>query len=111
MVAGGIGIAPFLALSDVLKNVGAHGQAPLRELILLYGGRTKGHVYPMKEFKENGVKVYVATDDGTAGTKGRVSELFTKINLDPTKTMIYTCGPNPMMAAVQKFCEKHNLKG
>lgn len=111
MVAGGIGVAPFLALSDVLKNVGANGRSPLRELILLYGGRTKGHVYPMKEFKENRVKVFVATDDGSVGVKGRVSELFSKINLDRKTTMVYTCGPNPMMAAVQRFCNQHDLHG
>ena len=109
MIAGGIGVAPFLALSDAL--VGAYCNTPLRELILLYGGRTKGHVYPMKEFKENGVKVYVATDDGSVGAKGRVSELFGKIDIQPKTTMIYTCGPNPMMAAVQKFCDRHDLKG
>ncbi len=104
MIAGGIGIAPFLALSDVLKS-------KKHELILLYGGRTKGHVYPMKEFKANGVQVHVATDDGSVGTKGRVSELFSKIDLNPRTTFVYTCGPNPMMAAVQKFCEANNLKG
>src|SRR3990167_1153992 len=53
MIAGGIGVAPFLILSDALKGKGF-------ELVLLYGGRTKGHVYPMKEFKDNGCKVYVA---------------------------------------------------
>jgi dihydroorotate dehydrogenase electron transfer subunit len=109
MIAGGIGIAPFLALSDAL--VGAQRAVPLRELVLLYGGRTKDHVYPMKEFKALGVKVHVATDDGSVGTKGRVSELFSKIDMNPETTMIYTCGPNPMMAAVQKFCLSNNLKG
>lgn len=104
MIAGGIGIAPFLALSDVLKK-------RKLELVLLYGGRTKEHVYPMKEFKENGVKVHVATDDGSVGAKGRVSQLFSKIDLNPRTTMVYTCGPNPMMAAVQKFCGEHQLKG
>src|SRR3989338_7568061 len=46
MIAGGIGIAPFLILSDELKK-------RKLALILLYGGRSKGHVYPMKEFKQN----------------------------------------------------------
>lgn len=104
MIAGGIGIAPFLILSDVLKKKGY-------ELILLYGGRTKGHVYPMKEFKDNGCKVFIATDDGSVGTKGRVSKLYSKINIDPTLTYIYTCGPNPMMASVQAFARKNKLQG
>jgi len=115
MIAGGIGIAPFLALSDVLGRQTRNPQPTTHNtppsIILLYGGRTKGHVYPMKEFKANGVKVHVATDDGSAGIKGRVSELFSKIDLNSKTTMMYTCGPTPMMAAVQKFCEKNNLKG
>jgi dihydroorotate dehydrogenase electron transfer subunit len=103
MIGGGIGVAPFLILSDVLKKK--------YELILLYGGRTKGHVYPMKEFKQNGCKVYVATDDGSIGKKGRVSELFDKINCDPKTTYLYTCGPHAMMHAVQDFAKRHYLQG
>ncbi len=104
MIAGGIGVAPFLILSDFLKNKGY-------EQVLLYGGRTKGHVYPMKEFKENGCKVFVATDDGRVGVKGRVSELFPKINLVPETTFLYTCGPKPMMVAVQEFARENHLRG
>ncbi|MDO8580658.1 MAG: dihydroorotate dehydrogenase electron transfer subunit [Candidatus Omnitrophota bacterium] len=104
MIAGGIGIAPFLILSDCLKK-------KKYDLILLYGGRTGGHVYPMKEFKDNGVKVLVATDDGSKGTKGRVIQLFSKVKMDPATTFLYTCGPNSMMAAVQHFAGKHHLRG
>jgi dihydroorotate dehydrogenase electron transfer subunit len=104
MIAGGIGVAPMLVLSDILKKKKS-------ELVLLYGGRTRGHVYPMQEFKDNGVKVHIATDDGSIGFKGRVSGLFNKINLDPNVTFIYTCGPSPMMKAVQEFAGKNNLKG
>lgn len=104
MVAGGIGVAPMLILSDILKK-------KKMELVLLYGGRTRGHVYPLQEFKDNGVKAYIATDDGSIGLKGRVSGLFDKINLNPATTFLYTCGPNPMMKAVQEFAIKHQLLG
>ncbi len=104
MIAGGIGIAPFLLLSDILKK-------QKYELILLYGGRTRGYVYPMTEFKENGVKVHIATDDGSIGAKGRVSALFNKIALKPAATFVYTCGPNPMMKAVQEFTLQNHLHG
>jgi len=102
MIAGGIGVAPFLVLTDILakKNY---------DLILLYGGRTRGHVYPMKEFKANGCKVYVVTDDGSVGAKGRVSELYAKINPDPKTTAVYTCGPHAMIESVSQFTKKHNL--
>lgn len=102
-VAGGIGVAPFMLFSDMIKSHPA-------EKILLYGGRTKAHTFSLAEFKKNGLKTYVATDDGSVGVKGRVSELFGKIALEPT-TMIYTCGPRPMMAAVQAFAAEKGLKG
>jgi len=104
MIAGGIGIAPMLILSDVLKN-------KKYELVLLFGGRDRGYVYPMQEFKDNGVKVHIATDDGSAGVKGRVSVLFDTIEKNPSRTFIYTCGPNPMMKAVQAFAGEHHLSG
>lgn len=102
MIGGGIGVAPFLILSDALAKKGY-------EMVLLYGGRTKGHVFKMDEFKKNGCKVYIATDDGGIGVKGYVSNLFSKINPDPKSTVLYTCGPHAMMVAVQKFSKKHNL--
>lgn len=104
MIAGGIGIAPFMIHSDVLSKKKI-------ELVLLFGARTKDHVFSFAEFKKNGCKVFVATEDGSVGTKGRVSKLFSKIKMDPKETMIYTCGPKPMMAAVQDFAVKHNLSG
>jgi dihydroorotate dehydrogenase electron transfer subunit len=103
-IAGGIGVAPFLLFADRLK-------AHKAEKILLYGARSKDHTFPMIEFKKAGVKTFVATEDGSVGVKGRVSELFSKITLDPATTMIYTCGPRAMMAAVQEFAKGSGLKG
>jgi dihydroorotate dehydrogenase electron transfer subunit len=102
MIAGGVGVAPFLFLSDLLKKKDY-------ELILLYGGRTKGHVFNMDEFKKNGCRVFKTTDDGSVGVKGRVSKLFSKIDPVAESTFIYTCGPRPMMASVQDFARKHKL--
>jgi dihydroorotate dehydrogenase electron transfer subunit len=102
-IGGGIGVAPFMAFSDMVKEHKA-GK------VLIYGGRTKAHTFPLTAYKANGVKTFVATDDGSVGVKGRVSELFNKIKLSP-KTMIYTCGPRPMMAAVQAFAAANGLKG
>jgi len=103
-IAGGIGVAPFLLFADVLKLHKA-------EKILLYGARSREHTFPMTEFKKAGVKTFVATEDGSVGVKGRVSELFSKITIDPATTMIYTCGPRAMMAAVQQFTKGAGLKG
>ncbi len=103
MVAGGIGLAPFFMLSDVLKKKNL-------KLIVLYGARNKEYVPSTKELKDNECHVHIATDDGSKGKKGFVSSLFKHIPLDPS-TYIYTCGPRPMMASVQDFAKKYGLKG
>ena len=110
MIAGGIGAAPFLMFSDMIKR-GGRLKTVSCEMILLYGGRTKGHVFNMNDFKKNGCKVFVATDDGSVGVHGRVSELFSKIDPDPKTTFIYTCGPRPMMASVQGFARPRGIRG
>jgi dihydroorotate dehydrogenase electron transfer subunit len=104
MVAGGVGVAPFLILTDVLK-------VRKLDLVLFYGGRTEGHVYPMKEFMANGVDVRVATEDGSVGTKGRVTKLFRDLDWDPQTTVLYTCGPRPMLAAVRDFARARRVPG
>ncbi|MEI6438525.1 MAG: dihydroorotate dehydrogenase electron transfer subunit [Candidatus Omnitrophota bacterium] len=102
-VGGGIGIAPFMLFSDVLLKHKA-------EKILLYGGRSKAHTFPLNEFKKNGVATFVSTDDGSVGVKGRVSALFNKIDISPS-TFIYACGPKPMMGAVAAFAKERDLRG
>ncbi len=102
-VAGGIGVAPFMIFSDAIRGHKA-------EKILLFGARTRAQTFATEAFRKNGVKVFVATDDGSAGAKGRVSGLFSHVKVAPG-TMIYTCGPRPMMAAVQAFARTHGLRG
>jgi dihydroorotate dehydrogenase electron transfer subunit len=103
LIAGGVGVAPFLALTDTLKK--KH-----YKLVLLYGAKSKKQIFSMKDFKANGCEVYVSTDDGSVGKKGKVSVLFSKIKLD-VPTYVYTCGPKPMMACVQAFVKENHLEG
>lgn len=104
MIAGGIGVAPFMILSDFLKK-------KKYNLTLLYGGRGQDHVFDFSLFKKNNCRVFVATDDGSVGVKGKVSQLFTNIPREPRTTFIYTCGPRPMMKAVQDFTRDTGLRG
>ncbi len=105
MIAGGIGVAPFLALSDRLKASGDY------EMILLYGGRDQAHTCAMEDFEANGCRVYQATDDGSVGAKGNVSVLFDRISPDGGDTYVYTCGPWGMMAATQRWARDRGLQG
>lgn len=103
MIAGGIGIAPFMILSDKLKQKNY-------DMTLLYGARNKEYLFSLKEFKANGCKTHISTDDGSHGVKGRVSELFSKIISKASDTIIYTCGPRPMMLSVQKFAKSKGIR-
>lgn len=105
MIAGGIGVAPFMLLSAALKK-----RKNLRQ-VLLYGGRSEENVFDLEMYQQNGCRVFVATDDGSLGKKGRVSVLFDQVDWDPASTFVYTCGPKPMMKAVQEFAKAHGLAG
>lgn len=99
LVAGGTGIASVHFLASKLKNKG----------VLFYGARTKKELLCLSEFKKLGWKVFVATEDGTQGFKGFVTDLMKeKIKKD---NIVYTCGPTPMMKKVIETVKVLKLKG
>lgn len=104
MIAGGIGVAPFLIMTDHLRKRGLR-------MSLLYGGRTAGHVYDMSVFEDNNCEVMVATDDGEVGHHGLVTDLLEQLEPSPDSSVIYTCGPHAMMRAVQKLAVERGIPG
>ncbi len=101
-IAGGVGVAPFIGFSDDLKSFKGNK-------IILFGVRTKEHTFNLDVFRNNGFRVFISTDDGSKGVKGRVSELFSKIDVNEKGTICYVCGPKPMMRSAQDFVIKNNL--
>lgn len=104
LVGGGSGIAPLLFLA---KSVGLAAS----DVQILIGARSINDHIPVDRYHNFG-NFNFATEDGTLGFKGLVTQhpLFSKKLNDFDK--IYTCGPNPMMKAVAKeatikgiFCE------
>ncbi len=95
LVGGGCGVAPLLYLAKYLSEKDF-------KVCTLIGGRSKNDILEPDEYRKYG-DVYVTTQDGTMGEKGLV------INHSILKTnkcdfsMIYTCGPEPMMHALSKF--------
>jgi len=86
LMAGGIGIAPlyFLAQKAISRGYSA---------TLLLGARTESQLYP-KNLLPAGMKLVTATEDGTAGETGRVSELLP--HYAARADQIFACGPMPM---------------
>jgi len=86
LVAGGIGIAPLVALADEAEAAG-------RSVVLLYGAESAGQMYP-RELLPPEVEVHLATEDGSAGHKGLVTGLFEEFL--PWADAVCACGPVEM---------------
>jgi dihydroorotate dehydrogenase electron transfer subunit len=96
LVAGGIGVAPFPALIRHLRD---HGCSRIE---MLFGARSAPGLYYRDELEALGCTVRPATEDGTAGHHGFVTDLLRDLipTWDEASTVIYTCGPNPMFKAM-----------
>jgi dihydroorotate dehydrogenase electron transfer subunit len=111
MVAGGIGQTPFVALAQEslgLKRYGDPHRAAERagRVTLCYGARAADFLAGVADFANLGVEVRIATDDGSAGHHGLVTDLLRQV-LDEAPAgrppSVVCCGPEPMMEAVARL--------
>ncbi len=118
LVAGGIGVPPIAALAEGLATRRASRET---KMTVFLGGRSKADLLCTVDFKRVGAKIHVATEDGSAGQKGLVTELLEQyLNTSHPKSAssplykrgvggIYACGPHPMLAALATIAEKYEL--
>jgi dihydroorotate dehydrogenase electron transfer subunit len=94
IVSGGLGCAPFPLLARALRRSGCG------EVIVLSGAASADRLYPAERFRrgDEAVRVLEATDDGSRGHRGFVTELVAE-HCDET-SVVYGCGPNQMLAAL-----------
>jgi len=97
VVAGGIGTGPMLYLADELKR---EGKTPL----LIIGCRTK-ELVPYPEIDKS-IKTVICTDDGSDGFKGNVVDYMRSNPLLDSDSVIYSCGPEPMLRGCQSYAEE-----
>lgn len=90
LVGGGIGVPPLYELSNQLIAKGV-------KVIHVLGFQTQSAVFYEKEFLENG-ETYITTVDGSYGSKGFVTDIIKDLHFD----CLYTCGPTPMLKAIEK---------
>lgn len=96
LIAGGIGMPPLFFLAEELIRT-----TPQIKITLFYGGRTKLDLLELKLWAGLGVEVSAATDDGSFGHKGLVTDLvWEKLKTAPPD-FLAACGPQPMLKAVQ----------
>ncbi len=118
MVAGGIGQTPFLAVGrEALgtKSYGLPARAPQSlpsDVTLCYGARSRDYLAGIDDFQRAGINVKIATDDGSAGHHGFVTELLGQaINEGEAPNLVYCCGPEPMMESVAEILQAAGIKG
>jgi dihydroorotate dehydrogenase electron transfer subunit len=102
-VCGGYGAAATFMLTRQAKQRG----------VLLLGARSKDDLLLTDEYAAAGFDVRIATDDGSAGFKGRVTELIAPLVAENPgkKFCFYACGPHPMLMALAKLLKAENLDG
>ncbi|MDH3283591.1 MAG: dihydroorotate dehydrogenase electron transfer subunit [Acidobacteriota bacterium] len=103
LVAGGIGNAPFPLLVQRLGE-------KARKTTLFFGGRTRGDLTLLDWFEQR-CHVVVATEDGSLGARGRVTEPLVS-HLDGSRNrprLVLACGPHPMLRAVAAACLERDV--
>jgi dihydroorotate dehydrogenase electron transfer subunit len=109
MVAGGVGFPPLYFLSKYLIETG-HSKD---NILFFYGGRSKSDLVDLPRIKRLGVELIPSTDDGTLGFQGFVTAAMEKrlAEIDSRNAVVYGCGPEPMLAALQDLAPRHSLTG
>lgn len=90
LIGGGVGVPPMY---NLCKKLIAEG----KKVSVVLGFNTKEEIFFEDEFKALGASVYIATVDGSYGTKGFVTDVIKNL----TYTYFYTCGPMPMFKAIE----------
>lgn len=96
IVAGGVGIAPFVAFCRALAARG-------RRAKVLLGGRRAPDLYLRSEFEAMGMDVTTSTEDGSHGRKGLVTDLLEEVLPGVDAPLLYSCGPTPMLVKVARI--------
>ncbi len=102
IVGGGYGAAPLFDLADILKNKGCRVDAVI-------GAATSNRIFAPLDGKRTVNSVTVTTEDGSAGVRGRVTDVLDEIIERQKIDLIYSCGPMAMLAAVQRIAQSRGI--
>lgn len=94
LIGGGVGVPPLYNLCKKLINQS-------KSVSVILGFNSSEEVFYKEEFEKLGAKVFVATADGSIGTKGFVTDIMKDLDY----SYFYTCGPMPMFLAIEKIAK------
>ena len=99
VVAGGMGSAPVFFLIDELVEYG-------KQVTFFWGAKTGQEIFGVDALKQAGVEVHTATEDGTLGVCGLVTDPLSQFLSSPDTQTSYegfVCGPKPMLKCIQEI--------
>lgn len=96
LVGGGYGSAPLFGLASTLRSLGS-------SVHFVLGAATAGRLFGVVEARRLGDSVTVTTDDGSAGSKGWVSDVLPTVLATTGSSVVYACGPMAMLQAVAEL--------
>ena len=113
LIGGGIGVPPMLQLAKdinagIVQTPGGEknpGQSARVDMNIVMGYRDE-NTFLLDEFKEQAAS-FVATEDGSVGTKGNVIDAIKENALEAD--VIYACGPMPMLRALKAYSTEHDM--
>ena len=91
LVGGGVGVPPLYALCKKLLKEG-------KQPSVVLGFNKESEIFLKEEFEALGVPTYIATADGSVGTKGFVTDVLKDLEY----SYFYSCGPMPMFRAMEQ---------
>ncbi|MEX0700601.1 MAG: dihydroorotate dehydrogenase electron transfer subunit [Planctomycetales bacterium] len=116
-VAGGIGQTPFLAAAREALGLRRYGDPPREvargpnRVTMCYGVRSAEYLAGLGDFDLPGLELMLATDDGSRGHRGFVTELLERSLAESVaRPVVYACGPEPMMHAAAAICAARNVE-
>lgn len=98
LVGGGVGTAPLVFLSEILKEKNI-------EHSLIQGYRSETQMG--KIFAD---RVYTITEDGSSGKRGLIKDYLEEIITREKPKIIYACGPDIVLKNIVETAKKHNIK-
>ncbi|MDD5449636.1 MAG: sulfide/dihydroorotate dehydrogenase-like FAD/NAD-binding protein [Candidatus Omnitrophica bacterium] len=102
-VGGGVGVAELLPVAKALKDEGNF-------VVSIIGARNKDLLILKKEMEDASSKLLIATDDGSLGHKGFVTDLFQEELSKDNYEMTFCVGPIPMMRRTCELARANNAK-
>lgn len=100
LVGGGYGSAPLFWLAEVLRERGCHVE-------MVLGAASADRLFGVVQARRVADGVSVTTDDGSAGTKGWVSDVLPEIITRTGASVVYGCGPMGMLRSLHEIAQEH----